>query len=126
MTKMSAMRIKSYFARSVDQAMTEARAELGPDALLLNTRRLAGNGNPSGYEVVMGLPETQSASQVLPSQPQDALADQLIKLREQMDEIRTLLLRSAKDQALNSRSVPDLADLLASLLSAQVDPIQSK
>ncbi len=50
------MRIKSYFAPSVDSAIAQARVELGTDALLLNTRKLAGDaGQPAGYEVVFGL-----------------------------------------------------------------------
>src|SRR5580693_3409640 len=47
------MRIKSYFAKSVDEAMVQARAELGNDALLLNTRKSEG-GKPENYEVVFG------------------------------------------------------------------------
>src|SRR5579862_1215355 len=47
------MRIKSYFAKSVDEAMVQARAELGNDALLLNTRKNEG-GKPENYEVVFG------------------------------------------------------------------------
>src|SRR5437016_3971858 len=45
------MKIKSYFAKSMDEAINKARVELGSDALLLNTRRLP----DSGYEVVMGV-----------------------------------------------------------------------
>ena len=33
------MRIKSYFVRSVDEAIAQARKDLGEDALLLNTRK---------------------------------------------------------------------------------------
>lgn len=52
------MRIKSYFAKSVDEAMVQARAELGTDALLLNTRKAAGEaGKPESYEVVFGTVE---------------------------------------------------------------------
>jgi flagellar biosynthesis protein FlhF len=50
------MRIKSYFAKSVDEAMVQARAELGNDALLLNTRKNEG-GKPENYEVVFGTAE---------------------------------------------------------------------
>ena len=43
------MRIKSYFVSTVDEAMAQAIAELGEDALLLRTRQTDG-----GYEVVFG------------------------------------------------------------------------
>jgi len=39
MTNRDQMRIKSYFAKSVDLAMAQAREELGPEAMLLNTRK---------------------------------------------------------------------------------------
>ena len=35
----SRLYIKSYFAASVVEAMERARVELGPDALLMNTRK---------------------------------------------------------------------------------------
>ena len=43
-----------------------------------------------------------------------------------MDEIQALLLQSAKEQLLNSRAMPALAELHARLLDAQVDPALSK
>ena len=49
------MKIKSYFARTVDEAISKARVELGSEALLLNTRKIADNGMGAGYEVVMGV-----------------------------------------------------------------------
>ena len=51
------MKIKSYFAKTVDEAISKARVELGSEALLLNTRKLAdiGSGKGPGYEVVMGV-----------------------------------------------------------------------
>jgi flagellar biosynthesis GTPase FlhF len=32
------MRIKSYFAESVEEAMDRARLELGPEAMLMNSK----------------------------------------------------------------------------------------
>jgi len=49
------MRIKTYFVKTVDEALAQAHLELGPDALLLNTRRLMQAGKPNGYEVVLGV-----------------------------------------------------------------------
>src|SRR5437868_12397771 len=49
------MKIKSYFAKSMDEAINKARVELGSDALLLNTRRIPDSGSGAGYEVVMGV-----------------------------------------------------------------------
>ena len=50
------MKIKSYFAKSVDDAIAKARVELGSEALLLNTRKMPDIGTGAGgYEVVMGV-----------------------------------------------------------------------
>jgi flagellar biosynthesis protein FlhF len=63
MTPPTALRIKSYFASTVDAAITQAREELGVEALLLNTRKLAGeNGQAGSYEVVFGLPGATGAT----------------------------------------------------------------
>src|ERR1035438_9894674 len=49
---------KTYQARSMDDAIKQAREELGSEAMLLNTRKLATDqGLPGGYEVVFGLPD---------------------------------------------------------------------
>ena len=48
--------VKSYFASSVDEGMAQARADLGPDALLLNTREAPPEARHLGdYEVVFGM-----------------------------------------------------------------------
>ena len=63
MTKREQMRIKSYFAKSVDQAMAQAREELGPEAMLLNTRKApADQLDGGGYEVIFGLAEESPAA----------------------------------------------------------------
>lgn len=70
------MRIKSYFAKSVDEAMVQARAELGNDALLLNSRKSEG-GKPENYEVVFGTMDAVSPPalpQVRLPQPAKAVA----------------------------------------------------
>ena len=58
------MRIKSYFAHAVEDAMSMARQELRPDAMLLNSRRAAPEARHLGeYEVVFAtdLPVGESA-----------------------------------------------------------------
>jgi flagellar biosynthesis protein FlhF len=191
MTRQSpdAARIKSYFAASVDGAITQARAELGDEALLLNTRKLTGeNGQAAGYEVVFGLPGAQipvtppaaraqgrdvrplfgdlSAARPDPAkrviqnpvptaQPKQAeipaarvtrtetvaaraavspaktpapddIADELGKLHAQIDEIRSLLVKSAAPQIAIGRTVPELADVYSRLMAAGVDSAIAK
>jgi flagellar biosynthesis protein FlhF len=152
------MRIKSYFAKSVDEAMVQARAELGNDALLLNTRKSEG-GKPENYEVVFGTVEAVSPA-VLPQvrlpqqtkanpsaekqaarpeipvaqpdrrapkpEPARDYSSELERLHAQMDEIRALIVRSANTRTTAGRSVPELADVYARLMAAEVDPELSK
>lgn len=50
------MRLKSYFAESVQDAIDKARMELGPEAMLLNSKKMAPDQRHLGaYEVVFGL-----------------------------------------------------------------------
>lgn len=57
------MRIKSYFGKTVEEGIAQARAELGAEALLLNTRKTGGlAGLPCGYEVVFGIADEPAAT----------------------------------------------------------------
>ena len=147
------MKIKSYFAKTVDEAISKARVELGSEALLLNTRKIADTGTGAGYEVVMGVagpagvvtsaPVAKATEPVPPpkltprstagtpssagkSLPRPEVASDMEKLRAQMDELQSLLVRSAKNAWFTQRSVPEVADVYARLIAAEVDPGLSK
>ncbi len=146
------MKIKSYFAKSVDEAISKARVELGSEALLLNTRKIAdtgaSSGNAAGYEVVMGVagpaperapghipaspagtappPARTTAARTKEPAPRMEMAGEMEKLRAQMDELQSLLVRSAKNSWTAQRSVPETADVYERLLAAEVDPVLSK
>ncbi len=50
------MRLKSYFAQSIGEAIESARQELGADAMLLNSRKTSPEQSSLGeYEVVFGI-----------------------------------------------------------------------
>jgi flagellar biosynthesis protein FlhF len=131
MKKPEGMRIKSFFARSVDQAITQARVELGPEAILLNTRKLAqGAEHSGGYEVVFGFTEPSArgcrAARSRPDEPerrppQPDLAGELNRLHSQMDEIRNLIMRSARRHPGFGQGVPELSAVYSSLMSSEVD-----
>jgi len=125
------MRIKSYFAKSVDQAMAQARVELGEEAMLLNTRKAPAD-HPSGmnYEVIFGVAgeapvEVPVATKVESPAPEPP-AYSLEQLHQQIDEIRTLLVRSSQAQLTMQRAVPELADVYAHLMSAEIEPALGK
>ena len=51
------MRIKSYFAATVDEAMDKARRELGSEAMLMNSKKTELELRSLGaYEVVFAVP----------------------------------------------------------------------
>jgi flagellar biosynthesis protein FlhF len=69
------MRIKSYFTDSVQEAIEHARVELGPDAMLMNSKKTEPELRALGaYEVVFGvMSEVASASStVLPKRTASA------------------------------------------------------
>jgi len=141
--KRDQMRIKSYFAKSVDQAMAQAREELGDEAMLLNTRKApADHPSAMNYEVIFGVVNegvveaVASKSAVPASVPVPKVerkvespapqVHSLEELHQQIDEIRTLLLRSSQAQLTMQRAVPELADVYAHLMSADIEPALAK
>ncbi len=95
------MKLKSYFAKSVGEAIERARGELGPEAMLLNSRKLSSEQLHLGaYEVVFGV-----ASEVpLPRKPQtavpapnvgapaDTLANEMAEIRRQLETMKQSLV----------------------------------
>ena len=135
------MKIKSYFAKTMEEAISKARVELGSDALLLNTRKITDSAGAGSYEVIMGVageapaaaspaptsgPSRKSAPpQLKPERPSSTPSD-MDKLRARMDELHDLLVRSAKTQWTIHRSVPEAAEIHACLIEAEVDAELSK
>jgi flagellar biosynthesis protein FlhF len=122
---------KSYLAKTVDEAIAQAREELGCEAMLLNTRKFVNEqGLPGGYEVVFGVPEPELERQPSPAPPPHAAAEDLAadleRLHAQMDEIRNLLMRPNKAQYTPVRTAPELADVYDCLISSEVEPALSK
>src|SRR5215472_2554603 len=111
------MKIKSYFAGSVEQAIQKARQELGTEAMLVTSRRAAAEARHLGaYEVVFGAPDSEeSVSLRLPSKD---LSAELQVLRAQLEDIkRVLQLNNARAQG----SDPDIDELYRELASADLD-----
>ena len=68
-------------------------------------------------------PATPAASSLL---QRTEVAAEMEKLRAQMDELQSLLVRSAKNAWAAQRSVPEVADVYARLVAAEVDAALSK
>jgi flagellar biosynthesis protein FlhF len=83
--------VKSFFAASIQEAMDQAQQELGPDALLLNSRQAPPEAAHLGiYEVVFGSGPSGPAA-AAPAAPVEIAGVEDLRLR--MDEIRDLLAR---------------------------------
>ena len=92
------MKLKSYFSASIGEAVERARLELGPDAMLLNSRKLAAEQLHLGaYEVVFGVgaevPPAAGKFQAsvpspIPKTPGDSLADEMAEIRRQLETMK--------------------------------------
>src|SRR5580658_8234884 len=120
----ASMRIKSFFSSSVEQAIQEARQELGPDAMLITSRRSAPEARSLGaYEVVFGLQSTATrsatrassrprAAQQPASQTSADLSSELQNLRAQLEEIKSTL----QGPRTTDQATPDAEELFALLV----------
>jgi len=122
------MRIKSYFAESVEDAIDQARQELGSEAMLMNTKDTGPEFRHLGrYEVVFGLAFADvgpAAPQTTPALPApngrpDILAQEIADLRRQIETVR----RSMSRQSFHMRwtapgTAPELGELYTRLLNA--------
>jgi flagellar biosynthesis protein FlhF len=89
------LRVKSYFAASIGEAMELARVELGGEALLLNSREAPPEARHLGAcEVVFGLRPTSPAAVDMPAEP----PSQADELRKFMGEIREFVSKARSDQ----------------------------
>ena len=112
--KNSRLFVKSYFTHSIAEAIELAGAELGPDALLLNTRPAPpDSGHPGQYEVVFGCPPAATTGSAVAGAAPDPVAD----LRKRMDEIREMVSRIGPQP-----STPGSTSLADSLLRAGIAP----
>jgi flagellar biosynthesis GTPase FlhF len=128
------MRLKTYFATGVDAAMTLARQELGPDAMLVHSKRTLGEAQALGsYEVVFAINEDAARSQSVPESrvetpvtspavpPPVNLSPgtaELAGLQSMMEQTLRLVRRSETMLRSKERLEGDLADLDGALEDA--------
>jgi|SRR5579871_242329 len=119
------MKIKSYFSRTVEDAIALARQELGPDAMLVNSRRTMPEARHLGeYEVVFA---SGAGAAELPNQhtyltSSDRLAGEVAELKRQLESMRHALTKSAFAPAQWLGSAPGLSDAYALLTANDVNP----
>jgi flagellar biosynthesis protein FlhF len=132
------LRMKSYFANSVQMAMEQARRELGSDATLVTSRSAGPEARHLGeYEVVFaterpeagatdgrrgGSPATSAPTTAQPrSGAPDSILAEIRELRRLFQAWRQASIRSA-GQPQWIIGNPELEEVYAELIQAEVDP----
>jgi len=141
------MRLKSYFAGTVESAMRLARQEMGEEALLVNSRKAPPEARHLGeYEVVFAvapaLPapeespeagakpgaEANGPSHAAPPPPPGArtpshdLAGEVAEIRRQLERMAAAVARSNSLTCGRQFGKPELAEAFAILTAAEVEP----
>jgi flagellar biosynthesis protein FlhF len=125
------MKLKSFFAASVEEALGQARREFGPEAVLVQSRRTPAEAKEFGeYEVVCALLEEDAASAAAPAETRESLgapsgiagADkvlaELADVKRCMQRLQNSILRGAVPAA----GMPkELQESFTALLDADVD-----
>jgi flagellar biosynthesis protein FlhF len=119
------MKIKSYYARTVEEAVGLARQELGPEAMLVNSRRAPLEARHLGdYEVVVAVEGAAPPAVPAPAAsdpPADRLSREVAELRVQLEGMRRSIARGALGQAWSGQS-QDSLDIYSQLTTAEVAP----
>src|ERR1039457_1944293 len=133
------MRIKSYYANSVEDGMAMARAELGPDAMLVNSRRTSPETRHlAEYEVVIvtdlaAAVETAAPPTAMPATggparrvaSGDRLSAEIAQLKKELEGMRSALTRTAFAPS-EWRASPDVPEGYASLRGSERAPARAR
>jgi flagellar biosynthesis protein FlhF len=138
------MRLKSFFANTIEEAIRLARHELGPDAMLVNSKRTTVEARHLGfYEVVVcgedqeagpRDPQSSAGGQAQPSpdsrragsrsaaaaQPVDRLSQDVSDLKQRMEKLALTLARSGRGLA-SVAFDPELSRAFTTLTDAELD-----
>jgi flagellar biosynthesis protein FlhF len=123
------MRMKSFFAPTVQDAVEQARQELGPEALLVNSRKAPPEAQGLGeYEVVFAvLPEgaegqgtgeanAESGDRGKAPAAEDPILRELSRLRKQMEEMGSSLTEINAQAYSWAVPAPEFAETLSRLV----------
>ncbi len=121
------MKIKSYYSRSVEGALAAAREELGPEAMLVESRKAAPEARHLGeYEVVVALtsdpPARAEASERPAALRGDRLSQDVAELKKELEGMRRAITRTAFAPPQWLSGAPDPSDAYAVLTANEVAP----
>jgi flagellar biosynthesis protein FlhF len=124
----SGMHLKSFFAATVEAALAEGSRELGPEAMIVQSRRSPAEWRHLGeYEVVLAVSTPPAARTSRPAAanpvpaPGDPLARELAELRRQLDGMRRSLSRSAVSAPRWLAPSSQAAEIFSVLVAAEVE-----
>lgn len=125
------MKLKSYFADTVEDALRQARIEMGADAMLVNSKRSGPEATYLGaYEVVcategeirtVAADSKPSRTRPIAAPPIDKLSSEVSELRQQMERLARTLARSGSGGMAGIASDPELSQAFARLNEAELD-----
>jgi flagellar biosynthesis protein FlhF len=123
------MKIKSYFADTVETAMSLARQELGADAMLVHSKRALPEARHLGeYEVVFAVEDGQAARAPGGANPADRdpgldrLADDIASMRKQIERMTAAIGYAVSGPARGGIAAPETAEAFAALMQTGTDP----
>lgn len=121
------MRIKSFYASSVEGAVALARREMGAEAMLVESRKAPLEARHLGeYEVVCALvPEVDTGLPEVPEETrsEDArLAREMAEMRRQLEVMGKTITRSAWSGAGWPSAGPEMPEWHARLMATDMDP----
>jgi flagellar biosynthesis protein FlhF len=121
------MRMKSYFARTVEEAVERARHEMGPEALLVNSRQAPQEARALGeFEVVFAVlpedePVAKQAARLVAPQSAPSSADpvtlELARLRKQVEEMANALAGLKGHEPSSAVPAPEFAEIYSRLIA---------
>jgi flagellar biosynthesis protein FlhF len=116
------MRIKSFYAGTVEAAVALARRELGPEAMLVQSRKSAAEARHLGeYEVVCAvMQDVEPATAAPPAAQETRLSLELSELRKQLEVMGKAITRSAWSGPRWSSACPAMSQLHARLMAADI------
>ena len=128
------MKIKSYYSRSVEDAIAAARAEMGPEAMLVNSRKASIQTRHLGeYEVVfatlapgeetadVSVPSAAGAASAAPPS-NDRLSSEVADLKKELEGMRRVLTRTAYAPQQWAGASLDVSEAFGVLSAAEVSP----
>ncbi len=124
------MTLKSYYTKDIKSALILARQELGPEAMLVHSRKAPPEAQHLGEcEVVFALaPPAGGQAQIkteapraVPSDGYGRLASEVAEVRRQLERMAAGLNRSRVLAARQNAPSPELAEAFAALLDSGLD-----